>query len=130
MNIHQSIEVSASEQKIFSFLSNYLNIKAILPEQVEDFMADLNGFSFRVSGMPMVEFRAKEVQPNKKLSFFSGKDDLNFTLIFEIDGLDELSSKVDVRLEAKMNAFARMIAEKPLKKTIEEIAKKLKEKFD
>ena len=123
------VSVKASKEQILSFLSNSENLWFILPQdKISDFKADQHSCSFKVQGgitISLVQSGSKE----DKLFLKSGeKTPFPFNLTIH---LIENGSLTDgyIHFDGEVNAFLKMMVEKPLSALFNYMSEKLKTHF-
>ena len=124
------VSVKASKEQILSFLSNSENLWFILPQdKISDFKADQHSCSFKVQGgitISLVQSGSKE----DKLFLKSGeKTPFPFNLTIH---LIENGSLTDgyIHFDGEINAFLKMMVEKPLSALFNYMSEKLKSHFE
>ncbi|MFY7669211.1 MAG: hypothetical protein ACOVQG_10725 [Crocinitomicaceae bacterium] len=124
------VSVKASKEQILSFLSNSENLWFILPQdKISDFKADQHSCSFKVQGgitISLVQSGSKE----DKLFLKSGeKTPFPFNLTIH---LIENGSLTDgyIHFDGEVNAFLKMMVEKPLSALFNYMSEKLKSHFE
>jgi carbon monoxide dehydrogenase subunit G len=124
------VSVKASKEQILSFLSNSENLWFILPQdKISDFKADQQSCSFKVQGgitISLVQNGSKE----DKLFLKSGeKTPFPFNLTIH---LIENGSLTDgyIHFDGEVNAFLKMMVEKPLSTLFNYMSEKLKSHFE
>ncbi len=124
------VSVKASKEQILSFLSNSENLWFILPQdKISDFKADQQSCSFKVQGgitISLIQSGSKE----DKLFLKSGeKTPFPFNLTIY---LIENGSFTDgyIHFDGEVNAFLKMMVEKPLSALFNYMSEKLKSHFE
>ncbi len=122
------VNVQKSAQELYEFLLNPFNFEKLMPDNVETFEADTEGFVFALKGMPKVALKLGEKEPYHKVQYISAKENLDFDLELLINEENDSHSMVQILFEGKFNPFIKMMVEKPLTKfitTLEENVAKL-----
>ena len=123
-----SLRIEAPDGKIFEFLRDFNNFGQLMPEQVENWQSTTNTCSFTVKGMADLAMRIGEHTPSSFIAYDSeGKSPFPFQLTFHINRMDDSSSEVHSRLEAKLNPMLKMMAARPLQNLVNLLVEKLKE---
>lgn len=108
--------VSKSPQSIYSFLSDFNNFKDIMHEQVVDFESDTDQCKFKIKGMASLGMKIIERIENEQIKIASTDEaPFPFELHCLIHPKNEHESNVQLYMDAQMNPFMKMMAEKPLK---------------
>jgi carbon monoxide dehydrogenase subunit G len=108
-------QIEASQAAVFAFLSDVSNIQQLMPEQVVNWKSDGDACSFTIKGMADIGMEITERIANSAVKMTShGKVPFPFTLNVFIDESSAESSEAVINFEGDMNAFLKMMAEKPL----------------
>ena len=102
--------------KLFEFLSDFKNFKAILPEdKVENFEYAGDQCSFNIKGITPMTIRLKEKKPFEYILFSSeGLAKFNFSLKVTFAGSESEKGTCQVDLMGDLNPIIKTMAEKPL----------------
>ena len=100
------------------------NLEALLPvEHVSDFQVEGDGCSFKVTGGFQVVLLRVEPEKANAVRYVSQKGTpIRFTLDVLIEPISEASSSVQIRCDADLNPFMKMMAEKPLQNIFQGMA--------
>jgi len=130
--IESNIEqIKAKDEVIYKFLSNLNNFSELVPEQVENWQADEDSCSFRVSGMADIGLRIIEKVPFQKITISSdGNTPVNFTMVMNITSTTSDNSSFQIVFMADLNSFMAMMATKPLTNFVNVLAQKLREFYE
>lgn len=110
----EPVDVNQTPEQVYNFLSDFNNIGKMMPEQVEKFTTDGNVCSFTIKGMATLGLAYKTKTPSSEIVMSrDGKAPFDFDLICKIDP-SEKGSKLQLFLDADLNPFLKMMAEKPL----------------
>ena len=110
----KSVIIPQKPQEIFQFLSDFNNFGALMPEQVEDFKTDGETCSFAIKGMAKLGLAFESKTPSNEIIMKSdGKVPFDFKLRCRISEAGE-QSQLQLFLDADLNPFLKMMAEKPL----------------
>ena len=122
--------VLSEPNTISSFLSDAQNIIHLLPQdKISDFKADESQCSFKVQGGITISLIQNGLEEGSKVFMKSGeKSPFPFTLTIHI------SEHVDgaegyIHFEGEINAFMKMMVEKPLTNLFNYMSKKLQEYY-
>jgi carbon monoxide dehydrogenase subunit G len=114
--------------EVYHFLNDFNNFSHLMPEQVINWQATSDSCSFEIKGLATLGMRIIEREPNSKIVMKSeGKLPFNFFLNANLSTVDENSCNVQLIIDADMNPFISMMAEKPLANFVNVLALKLKE---
>lgn len=127
----QQVIINCQSQKIFDFLTNFDNFTKLLPEQIENWQSTEDSCSFEVKGLATLGLRITEKTPFTKICMIGeGKLPFGFTLETFIRQTDTEQCQVQMVIDADMNPFIAMMAEKPLQNFVDMIVPKLKEEME
>ncbi|CVK15558.1 MAG: SRPBCC family protein [Apibacter sp.] len=122
MNIKgEKILVNKSAEDIYTLASQPSEFKKFMPENIDKFDADEDGFVFALKGMPEIALKMKERIPFSKIILSSAKETLNFDLSLLIEKMTENSCEVQFTFDGKFNMFISAMVEKPLKNLIQSL---------
>ena len=124
------VSVKASRADIISFLSNSENLWLILPQdKISDFKASMESCSFKVQGGITISLIQNGHEENKLFLKSGEKTPFPFNLTIH---LTENSSLTDgyIHFDGEVNAFLKMMVEKPLSALFNYMSEKLKSHFE
>lgn len=114
-------KIQSSEEKIYTFLSNFNNFSEFLPEeQVQDWKSDENSCSFTIGGMGGVGLEIVERTPFTLIKMSgNGMSQVDFFMWIQLKALGENDTRVKMTMKADLNPMIQMMAAKPLKKFLD-----------
>lgn len=124
------VSVKATKEEIISFLSNSENLWLILPQdKISDFKADKESCSFKVQGGITISLVQNGHEDNKLFLKSGEKTPFPFNLTVN---LIENGSLTDgyIHFDGDVNAFLKMMVEKPLSALFNYMSEKLKSHFE
>lgn len=124
MNLESpKVKVDKSPEDIFNFLENIKNFESLMPENISKFevLSD-DTFLFALSGMPEITLKKKEVTPPNKIVLGAAGGKIDFSLVGNINKVDETSSEVQLEFSGDFNPMMAMMIKGPIKKFIETLA--------
>lgn len=124
------VSVKASKEEIISFLSISENLWLILPQdKISDFKADKESCSFKVQGGITISLVQNGNEDNKLFLKSGEKTPFPFNLTIH---LIENGSLTDghIHFDGEVNAFLKMMVEKPLSALFNYMSEKLKSHFE
>ena len=127
----QIIEAGISANSLFDSMRSPAQLEEFLPSnQVSDFLASESGCSFKVTGGFSIAIdRIRDERPTL-VRFESQKGTpIRFVLDVLIESLEAEVSSLQVRCDADLNPFMKMMAEKPLHAIFNGIAEAVLEKY-
>ena len=106
--------IGKKPEEVFDFLSDFNNIGKLMPEQVEGFSTDGLTSSFTIKGMAKLGliYESKKAFENIVMKSH-GKVPFDFNLICSMEPIGE-ETALTLFLDADLNPFLKMMAEKPL----------------
>ncbi len=106
--------ISASQEDVYTFLSDLNNLEKLMPEQVINWKSSQDDCSFTIKGMADMTLSIVEKTPSSivKMGSSSAKP-FPFSLTAQIESEND-TSKVRLVFDGKVNAFMSMMIEKPL----------------
>jgi carbon monoxide dehydrogenase subunit G len=123
-------EINASPEEVFNFLSDLNNYEVLLPQdKISDWESDKTSCSFKVQGSYHIGLLFEKSDEYTDIYLASSEDSpFPFTLRIQIE---ETGGRTVGGLicEAEINAFLKMMVEKPLSNLFNYMSKKLEEQF-
>jgi hypothetical protein len=125
------VQVTTSPVKLFTFLSDTNNIQLLLPQdKISDWKADGTSCSFKVQNAATISLVQASLNPYSEVSMKSGeKSPFPFNLNLFIEE-SSLGAQAFLEFNGEVNAFLRMMVEKPLTNLFNYMAEKLKTHFE
>lgn len=124
------VRVNAPCSKVYDYLSDFRNLKHLMPEQVINWQATETSCSFTIKGMADLSMRIDSKAAGRNIHIVAdGKNPIEYTMDYFFTGKDNESCQVTVMLEAALNPFLKSIASRPLQNFVEMIAGKLPDLF-
>ncbi len=125
-----TVKVNASQETVFKFLTDFNNIKELLPQdKISDWESDENACSFKIQNAATIPLIKDTTNPNDKINIKSGdKAPFPFKLevfINEIDGGNGCEAYFE--FNGEINAFLKMMVMKPLTNLFNYMARRVKE---
>src|SRR6187402_2903173 len=119
------VEVAKSPDQSYNFLSDFENIGRLMPVQVEDFSTDGTTCKFTIKGMTTLGLSYASKTPNSEIVMAkNGKAPFDFNLVCKIiPGVSDSTSRLQLFLDADLNPFLKLMAEKPLTNFLNMLAK-------
>ncbi len=127
----EKLIINCPPQKVYDFLGNFDNFSSLLPGQVANWQSTGDSCSFEVKGMATLGLRITEKIPFTKISMKGeGKIPFGFTLDSFIQEISSQQCQVQMVIDADMNPFIAMMAEKPLQNFIDMVLPRLKQEME
>ena len=122
----KKVTVQKSAEELCDFLCDVKNFKTLMPDNISKFeVIRDNAFVFALKGMPEIALEVKEVDAPNKVTLGAISDKLPFTLIGNIEAINESSSDVDLQFEGDFNPMMAMMIKGPITKFIETLSSNL-----
>ena len=122
----KKIIVNKSAEDLCAFLSDVKNFEQLMPENISKFEIIENGkFVFALKGMPEIALELQEVVSPTKVKLGAMSDKIPFTLISDIEAIDESSSNATLKFEGDFNPMMAMMIKGPITKFLETLASNL-----
>jgi carbon monoxide dehydrogenase subunit G len=127
----KKVDVKASREEIFTFLTNLNNFIELLPkDKISDWKSDEASCSFKVQGGYKIGLLMGSAHPHEKIILNSSSDSpFKFVLNIHLEEFGSGTRGWQV-CEADLNPFLRMMVEKPLKNLFDYIADKLQARYE
>lgn len=123
--------INCQPQKVYDFLANFNNFERLLPDQVANWQSTVDSCSFEINGLATIGLRISEKIPFTKIRM-TGEGKLPFGFSFEtiIEEIPQQQCQVQMAIDADMNPFIAMMAEKPLQNFVDMLLPKLLEEME
>jgi len=118
--------IKESEEKIFTFLSNFDNFRELIPEdQVSNWESTGDTCKFDVKGIGTVGLKIIEKEPNKlvKMTNDGGKP-VPFFIWIQVREVAENDSRIKITADVKINPVMAAMIKKPLKSFVDTLVSK------
>jgi len=109
--------IKESEQKIYSFLSDFNNFRNLIPEdRVKNWESTSDNCKFDVEGIGAVGLKIIEKEPNKLIKITGdGDKPVPFTVWIQIKEVADKDSRVKITAEVQINPLMASMLKGPLK---------------
>jgi hypothetical protein len=122
----KKVTVQKSAEELCDFLCDVKNFEKLMPDNISKFeIIRDNAFVFALKGMPEIALELKEVIAPNKVTLGAISDKLPFTLIGNIEAINETSSDVNLQFEGDFNPMMAMMIKGPITKFIETLSSNL-----
>ncbi|MFM1745614.1 MAG: hypothetical protein RLZZ630_1551 [Bacteroidota bacterium] len=110
-----TITIAKNAESVFDFFSDMQNIGRIMPEQVEEFVSEGDTCRFTIKGMASLGLQyAEKTAPTRVVMSDHGKSPFTLKLTCTITPAENEQCSVQLTMDADLNPFLKMVAEKPL----------------
>ena len=126
----EKISVNSNVKEIESFLLDSTNYEFLLPmDKVSNFKADNDSCSFKVQGGITISL-IQDGREDGKIFLKSGdKSPFPFKLTIHLNKLEEEVTEGYIEFDGEVNAFLKMMVEKPLLNLFNYMSHKLSKQF-
>lgn len=133
MKIESNKEViNTPINNVFNYLSDLNNYEVLFPQdKIENWVSSNDECSFKIKGATVIDFKITERNEDKSIVLNSGiKSPFKFTLTIFIEDIDGAKTIAFNLFDAKVNAFLKMMIEKPLTNLFNHLSASLKQKLE
>lgn len=117
------IQVAKSANYMFEALTDVKNFEKLMPDSIAKFeVINENSFVFALKGMPEIKLIQKEQVAPTKVVLGAASDKLPFTLIGDINPIDDNNSEVQLHFEGTFNPMMAMMVKGPIGNFIQALA--------
>ncbi|MEC5394427.1 SRPBCC domain-containing protein [Bergeyella sp. RCAD1439] len=125
MNLEgRKIIVNKSVQELVEMLNKPQDYEQLMPEGLQKFESNAEGFKFGLKGMPEIALKIADVN-DQKVVLKSASSSLDFALTGQMNAVGEHQTEVQLLFEGKFNPFIKMMVEKPLQNFINSLTDKI-----
>ena len=122
----KKVTVQKSANELCDFLCDVKNFEQLMPENISKFeVIKEDAFIFALKGMPEIALEVKEVKSPNFVKLGAKSDKIPFTLIGNIEEVNETSSQVELQFEGDFNPMMAMMIKGPITKFLETLANNL-----
>ncbi len=123
-------QITASAATIFAFLSDFNNLKELMPSKVVNWSSTPTTCAFTIDGMAHLNMAFGKNVENEKIEMISkGKNPFDYDLSTNIKKVDDTKCEVHIIFNADMNAMIAMMAKKPLQNFVDILVEQLQKKY-
>jgi carbon monoxide dehydrogenase subunit G len=121
-----SVELPASKEAVFDFLSDLNNFEKMMPEQVINWQSTKIECEFDIKGMARIGLIKSDEVPGKSVTISSKPDTpIELKIQGNIEGKNDQVSVVILELTANLSPILQMMASAPLQNLVNIMADKL-----
>ncbi len=126
----EKVSIGTDKEKIIKFLTNPENFELLLPmEKVKDFKNDAKGCSFKVQGGFMIALIQDGFEKDKVFLKSGEKSPFPFKLTIFLSDKSKSETEGYIEFNGEVNAFLKMMVEKPLLSLFNYMSNKLNKHF-
>jgi hypothetical protein len=127
--LSQEVEIHATTNQVLDFISISSNIEKLLPQdKISDFKFEENSCSFKVQGGIIISLIQSGRDENKLYLTSGQKSPFPFKLTIHTFTTNE-GCKGFIEFNGEVNAFLKMLVEKPLSALFNYMTNQMKEQF-
>jgi hypothetical protein len=127
--LSQEVEIQATTNQVLEFISISSNIEKLLPQdKISDFKFDENSCSFKVQGGIIISLIQSGRDENNLYLTSGQKSPFPFKLTIHTFTTNE-GCKGFIEFNGEVNAFLKMLVEKPLSALFNYMTNQMKEQF-
>ena len=124
------VNVLENADKIKDFLMISSNLEHLLPmDKIRDFISDETSCSFKVQGGFMISLIQDGSDGNKVFLKSGEKSPFPFKLIIYLEEISENETKGHIEFDGEVNAFLKLMVEKPLLSLFNYMSSKLSKHY-
>ena len=124
------VNVLENADKIKDFLMISSNLEHLLPmDKIRDFISDETSCSFKVQGGFMISLIQDGSDGNKVFLKSGEKSPFPFKLIIFLEEISENETKGHIEFDGEVNAFLKLMVEKPLLSLFNYMSSKLSKHY-
>jgi hypothetical protein len=122
----KKVTVQKSANELCDFLCDVKNFEQLMPDNISKFeVIKEDTFIFALKGMPEIALEVKEVKSPNFVKLGAKSDKIPFTLIGNIEEVNETSSQAELQFEGDFNPMMAMMIKGPITKFLETLASNL-----
>ncbi|MBI1316608.1 SRPBCC family protein [bacterium] len=116
------VAVAKPADELLAYMGQFSNFESLMPEEVVQFEAYEDGFTFGLKGFPAVKLmRADDAAPGT-IALKSRGGMIDFRLVCTVQPTDETHSTAQLVFDGDLNPMLRMMVEKPLTHLIQRLS--------
>jgi carbon monoxide dehydrogenase subunit G len=121
------VNIPASKEAVFHFLSNVNNFQKMMPEQVVNWQSTRDDCEFDIKGMAHISLVKSREIPGEKVEIISRPGNpIELKLVADIDGSGPDATLATITLTAHLSPILQMMASSPLQNLVNIMAEKLR----
>lgn len=122
--------IAASAETVYAFLSDFNNLKELMPSKVVNWSSTTTSCAFTIDGMAHLNMAFGKNVENEKIEMISaGKNPFSYDLSTNINKMEDENCEVYILFNADMNPMLAMMAKKPLQNFVDILVERLQEKY-
>lgn len=122
----KTVIVQKNATQLCAFLSDVKNFEGLMPDNISKFeVIREDAFIFALKGMPEIALEVKEIISPSKVVLGAISDKIPFTLVGNIEAIDDNTSQVALLFQGDFNPMMAMMVKGPVSKFIETLSTNL-----
>jgi len=122
----KKVTVQKNAADLCAHLSDAKNFEQLMPDNISKFeLIREDAFIFALKGMPEIALEVKEVVSSSKVTLGAISDKIPFTLIGNIEAIDDNTSAIELQFQGDFNPMMAMMVKGPVGKFIETLSTNL-----
>lgn len=122
----KKVNVQKSAASLCNYLCDVKNFEHLMPENISKFeVINDDSFVFALKGMPEIALEIKEVTAPNYIKLGAISDKLPFTLISNIEEINDGTSNAELQFEGNFNPMMAMMIKGPITKFLETLISNL-----
>lgn len=122
-------DIKASREQVFNYLQDFNNYQEMMPDSVTNWESSTDHCTLQVSMVPKIKMQIVGREPHEIIRI-KGEGPFDFDLTVTIETIDEKNCRTGMIFEADINAFMKMMIEKPMGQFFGYLTKQVQQKFD
>lgn len=122
-------DIKASQEQVFQYLQDFNNYQEMMPDSVTNWESGVDYCTLQVSMVPKIKMQITDRKPNQEIKI-KGEGPFEFDLTVTIENLDDKNCRTGMIFEADINAFMKMMIEKPMGQFFGYLTKQVQQKFE
>lgn len=123
------VQINSSANNVFEFLNDLNNHRILMPQAVSDWWSNIDEAKLKIQGIGSLHLKKSEIKLNSYLKIVPvGKSPVELFIEWFITPENDGCNAKAV-INADLNMFMKMVAEKPLKNIADYMTENLKKHF-
>lgn len=120
--------INKSAQEIFDFLTDFNNLRNIMPEQINNWQSTMTTCEFEIQGLTKMSMKIDKKIPYSKIIIKpNGDTSYDYVLSVLLNSLEDNKTQGQLFFDVDVKPMVAMMAKKPLQNFIDILSGKLKE---
>lgn len=126
-NFESSVQLNQPIEKVYNFLKDLSNHKALMPSNIEEWNATTDEAQFSIKNMVKLHLIVTNRTENSLIiAQPKGKAPIDIELKWELTSEQEQQTKAKLTIGAELNMMLKMVASGPLQKLVDHQTESLK----